>query len=122
LRRCFRDSSKTGITSSSFPTGTTPADQLLERHETRTTVRACIKQLPDNYRTVLILRDIEELTTEEAASALGMTRTAVKVRLHRARQALATLLRKQYAKPTVGIKRRSEGSMQAVRTQPTATA
>ena len=78
-----------------------PADQLMERKEARTTVRACIEQLPDNYRTVLMLRDIEELSTQEVAGILGMTPTAVKVRLHRARQALSTLLRKEYARPAV---------------------
>jgi RNA polymerase sigma-70 factor (ECF subfamily) len=39
-----------------------------------------------------MLRDIEELSTEETAEALGMTINAVKTRLHRARQALRTLL------------------------------
>jgi RNA polymerase sigma-70 factor, ECF subfamily len=71
---------------------TTPADQLLERQRTRATVRACIDQLPDRYRAVLILRDIEELSTREAADTLAMTPAAVKVRLHRARQALSALL------------------------------
>ena len=80
-----------------FSDWSAPADQLLERKETRATVRACIEQLPDNYRTVLVLRDIEELSTSEVAEALSMTPTAVKVRLHRARQALSTLLRKEYA-------------------------
>src|SRR5207247_1608815 len=74
-----------------------PADRLLERKETRAAIRACIEQLPENYRAVLKLRDIEELATQEVAEMLGMTPTAVKVRLHRARQALSTLLRKQYA-------------------------
>src|SRR5262245_7952313 len=69
------------------------ADALLERRETRATVRACVDQLPENYRTVLLLRDIEELSTDEVAETLGMTPMAVKVRLHRARQALSTLLR-----------------------------
>jgi RNA polymerase sigma-70 factor, ECF subfamily len=76
-----------------------PADQLIERKEARATVRACIEQLPDNYRGVLLLRDIEELSTQEVAAMLAMTPTAVKVRLHRARQALSTLLRKHYAQP-----------------------
>jgi len=57
----------------------------------------CIDRLPDNYREILILRDIEELSTDESARALRMTPTAVKVRLHRARQALSTLLRKEFA-------------------------
>jgi RNA polymerase sigma-70 factor (ECF subfamily) len=84
-----------------FSDWSAPADQLLERRETRATVRACIDQLPENYRAVLILRDIEELSTREVAEMLTMTPTAVKVRLHRARQALSTLLRKEYARPTV---------------------
>jgi len=80
-----------------------PADVLLEREETRATVRACIQQLPDNYRQVLLLRDIEELPTQDVAQMLKMTPTAVKVRLHRARQALSTLLRKEYARPAVTV-------------------
>jgi RNA polymerase sigma-70 factor, ECF subfamily len=82
-----------------FSDWTAPADLLLERKETRATVRACIGQLPDNYREVLVLRDVDELSTQETAQALNMTPTAVKVRLHRARQALTTLLRKEYARP-----------------------
>jgi len=82
-----------------FSEWSAPADQLLEQKETRATVRACIEQLPENYRTVLLLRDIEELSTQEVAETLTMTQTAVKVRLHRARQALSTLLRQQYAEP-----------------------
>jgi RNA polymerase sigma-70 factor (ECF subfamily) len=70
---------------------------LLEREETRAVVRACIDELPDGYRVVLILRDIEEFSTQETAERLDITATAVKVRLHRARQALCTLLRRQYA-------------------------
>lgn len=80
-----------------FSDWSTPADVLLERSETRRTVRACVDQLPDNYRAVLLLRDIEERSTQEVAELLMMTPTAVKVRLHRARQALSTLLRQQYS-------------------------
>jgi RNA polymerase sigma-70 factor (ECF subfamily) len=68
------------------------ADVALERAETRAYVRAQIDRLPENYRTVLLLRDIEELSTPEAAAALGITENAVKIRLHRARQALRALL------------------------------
>jgi RNA polymerase sigma-70 factor (ECF subfamily) len=85
-----------------FSDWTTPADVLIERHETRVTVRACIDQLPDNYRVVLLLRDIEERSTQEVAETLSMTPTAVKVRLHRARQALSTLLRHEFARPLLG--------------------
>lgn len=74
-----------------------PADVLLERDETRATVRACIDRLPEGARTVLILRDIEERSTQEVAELLGAKEGAIKVRLHRARQALSTLLRAHYA-------------------------
>lgn len=68
-------------------------DTLLERRETRTMVRDAIDMLPPNYRSVLLLRDIEELDTDEVAAMLGVKPSAVRVRLHRARQALRTLLR-----------------------------
>jgi RNA polymerase sigma-70 factor (ECF subfamily) len=55
-------------------------------------VRKCIDQLPPAYRTVIRLRDIEEVDTAEAAGRLGTNEGVVKVRLHRARQALKALL------------------------------
>ena len=67
-------------------------ERALEQAELRGAVRACIDRLPNTYRTVIVLRDIEDLTTEEAANALGISTNAVKVRLHRARQALLTLI------------------------------
>jgi RNA polymerase sigma-70 factor (ECF subfamily) len=69
------------------------ADRLLEVKEMRSTIRRAIERLPESYRTVLILRDIEEMTTEQVSRQLGVTPNAVKIRLHRARQALATVLR-----------------------------
>ncbi|HEV2720349.1 MAG TPA: sigma-70 family RNA polymerase sigma factor [Thermoanaerobaculia bacterium] len=68
------------------------AETVLERAETRDLVRAAIEKLPETYRTVLLLRDIEELSTDEVASMLGATPNAVKIRLHRGRQALRALL------------------------------
>ena len=64
------------------------AHELMERAEVRARVRKAIDGLPENYRIVLILRDIEEQSTERAAELLGLTQSAVKVRLHRARLAL----------------------------------
>lgn len=68
------------------------AQVLLERREIREFVRECINRLPDSYRSVLLLRDIEELETDEVARLLDIKANLVKVRLHRARQALRTLL------------------------------
>ena len=64
----------------------------LERDELRQQVRQSIEALPESYRNVLLLRDIEEMDTQETAEALGISPGNVKVRLHRARQALRTLL------------------------------
>ena len=72
------------------------ADTLLARSETRAIVREAIDRLPDSYRAVLLLRDIEELSTEEAARLLDITANAVKIRLHRARQALRALLEPRF--------------------------
>jgi RNA polymerase sigma-70 factor (ECF subfamily) len=72
------------------------SDALLERKETASVVRQAIAMLPDQHRTVLILRDLEERDTAETAAILGTTTTVVKVRLHRARQALRTLLDREF--------------------------
>lgn len=69
-----------------------PVDVAMQRAETRILVRRTIDHLPESYRTVLLLRDIEQLDTDETAAMLGITANAVKIRLHRARQALRTLL------------------------------
>jgi|SRR5919109_3290197 RNA polymerase sigma-70 factor (ECF subfamily) len=74
-----------------------PAD-LIERAENKALVRRLINELPEAYRTVLLLRDIEGLDTEETAKVLDTTPNAVKVRLHRARQALRTLLAPHFSK------------------------
>ncbi len=55
-------------------------------------IRAQFEQLPESHRVVIMLRDIEGLSTEETAAALEITTDAVKTRLHRARQALRALL------------------------------
>jgi RNA polymerase sigma-70 factor (ECF subfamily) len=64
----------------------------MENAETRAIVRACVDELPDTYRQVFLMREIEEMDTQVVAEMLGVTSNAVKVRLHRARQALKTLL------------------------------
>ena len=68
------------------------ASEYLEREETRELVRASIDRLPEDSRDVLLLRDIEGWDTQETADQLGIKPGAVKTRLHRARQALRTLL------------------------------
>lgn len=65
--------------------------EALERKELRQALRKAVADLPDIYRQVFTLRDLEELDTEETAAALGLSQGVVKVRLHRAR----ILLQKQ---------------------------
>jgi RNA polymerase sigma-70 factor (ECF subfamily) len=75
-----------------FVAWTEPPDEAVSRRETAEFVRQAIDRLPESYRSVLLLRDIEGLSTEESASVLETTANAVKIRLHRARMALRTLL------------------------------
>jgi RNA polymerase sigma-70 factor (ECF subfamily) len=69
-----------------------PADEAVVGEETRRLVLDRIAELPETYRTILLLRDVEGLDTDETATALGITPGAVKTRLHRARLALRELL------------------------------
>jgi RNA polymerase sigma-70 factor, ECF subfamily len=62
--------------------------EALQRKELREALRVAVAELPDIYRQVFTLRDLEELNIEETAQALGINPGAVKVRLHRARMML----------------------------------
>lgn len=72
-------------------------DEALEQAQLLALLRACVPELPAVYREVYVLRDIEEWSSEEVAVAMGLTPNAVKIRLHRARQALITLVQQRYA-------------------------
>lgn len=67
-------------------------EELLEQREDGALLLACIEQLPESYRRVIVLRDVEELDTRSVARLLGVSDSVVKVRLHRARQALRVRL------------------------------
>jgi RNA polymerase sigma-70 factor (ECF subfamily) len=71
---------------------TETAEDILQREQACALVRQCIDQLPEPYRIVLVLRDIEQLPADVVAEKLKITRDNLKVKLHRARQALRTLL------------------------------
>ena len=85
-----------------------PVDDLQESRERLAMVRKCLEKLPERYRTVLMLRDIEDLDTEQTARMLNTTACAVKVRLHRARQALKTLIEREAGSGGPGSDGRSE--------------
>lgn len=58
-------------------------EQITTRAELRQLLEEAILDLPEQYRAVLMLRDVEELSTAETADALSLTEENVKVRLHR---------------------------------------
>ena len=66
--------------------------KIAEKQERKDLVHKAIDQLPADYRSIVTLRDIEELSTSEVAEILEISEGAVRVRLHRARQALRKLL------------------------------
>jgi RNA polymerase sigma-70 factor (ECF subfamily) len=79
--------------------------EALERKELGAILRQAIESLPEIYRNVVLLRDIEEMDVRETATVLGITEGAVKVRLHRAR----ALLQKNLAPKLGGFAPKRKG-------------
>lgn len=63
-------------------------ESLMLQTQLKEILAAAIQELPEIYRAVLLLRDVEELNTEETAEILDVTSDVVKTRLHRARLAV----------------------------------
>lgn len=72
-----------------------PLDQVLDE-ELGGVIRQALLDLPEKYRLVVVLRDVEGFSTQEAADILELTPTNVKVRLHRARLFLREALKSYY--------------------------
>lgn len=92
-----------------FRQTTTDADSpvdMAERREVQSVVQRAISCLPTDYRTVVMLRDLEDYSYHEIADILGASVGTVKSRLHRARLALRTILRTTEA-DRLGIERRA---------------
>ncbi len=68
------------------------ADEICDQKQLRSIVRQSIDRLPENFRIVLLLRDIEGFSTAEVAKQLGISESNAKVRLHRGRSALKKML------------------------------
>jgi RNA polymerase sigma-70 factor, ECF subfamily len=73
-----------------------PLDQVLNEELGRT-LKTAILELPEKYRVVLVLRDIEGFSTEESAQILNLSPANIKVRLHRARLFLREKLETYYS-------------------------
>src|SRR5215475_2638604 len=75
------------------------ADELLDQRLLAERAREVIARLPDVYRDAFVLRDLEDMSTEEVAKALGVTPAAVRQRVHRAR-----LMLRGFLSDLVGVK------------------
>src|SRR5215467_10797938 len=93
-----------------FPSMALNPEQQASNSQVRRLLESAVEQLPDAYRAVFMLRDVEEMNTIETANVLDLSEENVKVRLHRAR----ALLRKSlYAR--AGMERKEAFSFHAVR-------
>jgi RNA polymerase sigma-70 factor (ECF subfamily) len=71
-------------------------DDELQSEELRRHIQAAVDELPEIYRTVFLIRDVEGLSTEETADVLQISIPTVKTRLHRARLALRETITKYF--------------------------
>jgi len=101
---------ETGVVAGSTPFGlpddemkliaTEPApDEIAITHDLAARSEAALATLPEETRTVVVLRDIEGLSTKEVADLLGVTESVVKVRLHRAHAKLRSLIADSASRP-----------------------
>ena len=84
IRRWIRWARRSDVMRALAPTCVTPVDEL-ERRQAIARVYAALDRLPEKYRTLLILFEIEELSGDEIAALTSMKRATVWVRLHRGR-------------------------------------
>ena len=66
--------------------------RILRPEDIRIDLTRAIQSLPEHYREVILLRDIEEMSIDEIAGVLGLTRESVKARIHRARMMIREYL------------------------------
>ena len=82
-----KDTEKSGGIESLKSTSQNPEEQIFEK-QVLELLEAAVEALPDNLRSVFLMREIEEMSTAETAECLGLSESAVKIRLHRARKLL----------------------------------
>jgi RNA polymerase sigma-70 factor (ECF subfamily) len=83
--------------------------EALERKEIQEEITRALGELPDNYRAVLVLRDVQQMSIAETAAALGVSDNVVKVRLFRARLRMRDLLAPRLSKTAFAGRRRKGG-------------
>ncbi len=99
-RRVFLDEPVEGEGEAPFtkeaPAGDPLPDEQLARKETQAKVQACIRELDEEYREVIILRDVQDMSYEEIGAVLHLRSGTVKSRLFRARDALRARLKQVF--------------------------
>jgi RNA polymerase sigma-70 factor (ECF subfamily) len=93
-----------------FASSAPDPEQQASNSEIRSLLEEAVEKLPDPYRTIFMLRDIEEMSTTDAADVLEITEENVKVRLHRARA-----LRRKSLYASAGMERKEAFNFHAVR-------
>jgi RNA polymerase sigma-70 factor (ECF subfamily) len=71
-------------------------DEKLEQKEAKEFLRQCIDELPEDYRVPYLLKDVEQLSENEVSEILGLTKSVVKIRVHRARMFLRKKMEERY--------------------------
>jgi RNA polymerase sigma-70 factor (ECF subfamily) len=75
---------------------------MSSRHELRDAIQAAVAELPEDYRAIFVLRDIDGLSNEAVSQVLQLSVPAVKSRLHRSRLLMRERLKSHYAQLTAG--------------------
>lgn len=83
--------------------------ETAEKNEVRDALANAIRSLPASHRQILLLRDVEQLNLAETMEVLGISESAVKTRLHRARLLLREALAPAFAKPRPSFLERWKG-------------
>ena len=84
-------------------------NEILEQQEVRVAILEALANLPEIYREIFVLRDMEHLNIAEAAEILDISVPMVKTRLHRARLMMREALSPIFAKPKLSIWERWKG-------------
>lgn len=84
-------------------------NEMIEQGEIRQAIREALNSLPDIYREVFVLRDMDHLNVLETAEILKVSVPVVKTRLHRARLMMREALSPIFAKPRVSVWERWKG-------------
>ena len=87
-----------GIRTADVPDWSRVPEELFIREELRDFLQQCVDELPEDLKTAYLLKDVEALSEEEVSETLGLTKPAMKNRVHRARLILRERLERKYVR------------------------